>query len=131
MPTCAWEERNVAVASIPNACAQTVTSDHFKAYLSSETEGYNKECLIDVRSEAMRPCDGLQITQQLQFQEVEWCLMRAISIDTGREINDRSLGTCGGTKQPKHNNISVIDGVGIKCTLGTDKRVSVNCKSQE
>ena len=53
---------------------------------------------------------------------------RAISIGTGREVNDRSLGTCGGTKQPKHNNISVIDGVGVKCTLGTDKRVSVNCK---
>ena len=66
MNTCAKEERWVAVASISNACAQTVTSDHFKAYLSSETEQYNKKCLIAVRSEAMKPCDGLQITQQSQ-----------------------------------------------------------------
>ena len=40
--------------------------------------------------------------------------MRAIIIGTDREVNDRSLGTCGGTKQPKHNNISVIDGAGVK-----------------
>ena len=54
--------------------------------------------------------------------------MRAISIGAGREVNDRNLGTCGGTKQPKNNNISVIDGVGVKCILGTDERISVNCK---
>ena len=76
----------------------------------------------------MRTCDGLQITQQLQSQEVEWHLMiscwRAISIGKGPEVNDRSLGTCGCTKQPKHINI----GDGVKCILGTDKRVSVNYK---
>jgi hypothetical protein len=111
----------MAVASIPNECAQTVISDHSKDYLSSGTEGSNKECVIAVRSGAMRPCDGLQITQQSQFREVEWRLMsscwKAISIGTGREVNDRSLGTCGGTKQPKHNNISGIDGVGVKRLL--------------
>ena len=70
MPTCVQEERDVVVANIPNAFAQTVTSE---AYLSSETEGCNdKECLIAMRSEGMRPCDGLQITQQLQSREVEW-----------------------------------------------------------
>ena len=66
VPTCAWEERDVAVASIPNACAQTVKIDHPKAYLSSETEGCNNECLIAVRSEAIKQCNGLQIPQQLQ-----------------------------------------------------------------
>ena len=120
----------MAVANIPNACAQTVTSE---AYLSSETEGCNKECLIAMRREGMRPCDGLQITQQSQSQEVEWRLMsscwRAISIFTGREVNGRSLGTCGGPKQPKHNNISVIDGTGAsKFVLSTDERVLVGCK---
>ena len=42
MQKCAQEERDEAVASIPNECAQTVTSYHSKAYLSSETEGCNK-----------------------------------------------------------------------------------------
>ena len=42
MPMCAQEERDVAVASIPNACTQTVTSDHFKDYLSSGNEGCNR-----------------------------------------------------------------------------------------
>ena len=64
MPMCVQERRDVAEACIPNACAQTVTRGGFKAYLSSETEGCNKECLIAVRSEALRPCDGLQVTQQ-------------------------------------------------------------------
>ena len=33
------------------------------------------------------------------------------------------------TKQPTHNNISVIDGAGAsKCVFGTDKRVSVGCE---
>ena len=63
---------------------------------------------------------------------MEWCLKcsrwRAISIGGGREVNNRSLGTWGGTKQPKHKNISVIDGAGVKYILGTDKRVSVICK---
>ena len=59
MPMCTQEERDEAVASIPNECAQTVTRDHSKAYLSIETEGCNKECLIALRIEAMRPCDGL------------------------------------------------------------------------
>ena len=53
---------------------------------------------------------------------------KAISIGTGREVNDRSLGTCSGTEQPKHNNTSVIDGTGVKNILGTDKRVLVGCK---
>ena len=69
MPTCTQEERDVIVANIPSACAQTVTNDHSKAYLSSETEGCNKECLIAVRNETMRPCDVLQITQQWLPQE--------------------------------------------------------------
>ena len=34
MPTCTQEKRDVVVANIPNACAQTVASE---AYLSSET----------------------------------------------------------------------------------------------
>ena len=59
MPTCMQEERDVVVANIPNACAQALTSE---AYLSSET--CNKECLIAMRNERMRPCDGLQVTQQ-------------------------------------------------------------------
>ena len=44
MPTCvtnAQEHRDVAVASIPNTCAQMVTSDDSKAYLSSETMSCN------------------------------------------------------------------------------------------
>jgi len=45
MPTCvtnAQKRRDVAVASIPNTCVQTVTSnDDSKAYLSSETMGCN------------------------------------------------------------------------------------------
>ena len=53
---------------------------------------------------------------------------KAISIGTGCEVNNRSLGTCGGTEQPKHNNTSVIDGAGVKNILGTDKRVLVGCK---
>ena len=101
------------------------TAPKHKDYLSSGTEGCNKECMIAMKSEAMRPCDGLQITQQSQFRELEWRLMRAISIGTGCEVKDRSLGTCSGTKQPKHNNISVIDGVGVKFIFGTDERVSV------
>ena len=89
--------------------------------------------MIAVRSEGMRPCDGLQITQQSQSQEVEWRLRcshwRAIIIGTSREVNNKSLGTCGGPKQPKHNNISLIDGTNVsKCILGTDKRVLVSCK---
>ena len=53
---------------------------------------------------------------------------RATIIGTGSEVNNRSLGTCDGTK-PKHYNISVIDDAGAsKCTLGTDKRVLVGCK---
>ena len=64
---------------------------------------------------------------------MEWRLRcshwRAIIIDTGRGVNNKSLGTCGGPKQPKHNNISVIDCTdATKCILGTDKRVSVGCK---
>ena len=44
-------------------------------------------------------------------------------------VNDKSLGTCGGPKQPEHNNISVIDGTcASKCILGTDERVLVGCK---
>jgi hypothetical protein len=58
MPKCTQEERDEAVVSISNECAQTVTSDHSKDYLSSGTEGCNKEC---VRSGAMIPCDGLQL----------------------------------------------------------------------
>jgi hypothetical protein len=66
---------------------------------------------------------------------MEWQLRcsnwRAIIIDTGRGVNDKSLGTCGGPKQPKNNNISVIDGTDAsKCILGTDKRVLVGCKNQ-
>ena len=54
---------------------------------------------------------------------------RETIIGTGSEVNDGSLGTCGGIKQPKHNNISVIDGAGAsKCILGTNKRVSVGSK---
>ena len=59
---------------------------------------------------------------------MEWLLIRAIAIGTVCEVNNRSLGTCGGTRQPKHKNISVIDGVDVKCTRGTDERVLVNCK---
>ena len=54
MPTCitnAQEERDVSVASLPNAYAQTVASENSKEYLSA------------VRSESLRPCDGLQATQ--------------------------------------------------------------------
>ena len=107
MPTCvtnAQEQRDVAVASIPNTCVQTVTSNDSKTYISSETEGCNKECLISVKCEAMRPCDGLQVTQQSQSQEMEWRLKcshwRAIIIGTSRGVNDKSLGTCGSPKQP-------------------------------
>ena len=42
MPTCVQEERDEAVASIPNECAQSVTSNHSKDYLSSGTKGCNK-----------------------------------------------------------------------------------------
>ena len=82
----------------------------------------------------MRPCDGLQVTQQSQSQEVEWRLRcscwRTIIIGGGREVNNRSLGTYGGTKQPKHNNISVIDVAGAsKCILSNDVRVLVSCKN--
>jgi len=105
----------VAVSSIPN----TVTSDDSKAYLSSETEGCNKERLMAVRSDAMRPCYGQQVTQQLQSQEMEWQLgcshWRAIIIGTVRGVNNNSLGTCGGPKQ-------------TKCILGADKRVFVGCE---
>ena len=81
----------------------------------------------------MRPCDGLQETQKSQSREMEWRLRfshwRAIIIGTGRGVNNESLGTCNGPKQPKHNNISVIDGTGAsKCILGTDERVLVGCK---
>ena len=72
-------------------------------------------------------------TQKLQPREMEWQLRcshwRAISIGTGRGVNDKSLGTCGGPKQPNHNNISVTDGTeASKLILGTDKRVLVGCK---
>jgi hypothetical protein len=90
-----------------------VTSNYSKTYLSSETEGCNEERLIAMRNEAMKPCYGQQVTQQSQSREMEWRLRcshwRAISIGTGRGVNDKILGTCGGPKQPKNNNISVID----------------------
>ena len=110
-----------------------MTSDDFKAYLPSETEVCNKGCLIAVRSEVMRPCYGLQVTQQLQSQEMKWQLScshwRAIIIGTGRRVNNNSLGTCGGPKQPKHNNISVIVGTGAtKCILSADERILVCCE---
>jgi hypothetical protein len=131
--TNAQEERDVAVSSIPNTCVQTVTSDDYKANIPSKTDGCNKECLISVRSEAMKLFDGLQVTQKSQSREMEWRLRcshwRAINIGIGRGVNNKSHGTYGSPKQPKHNNISVIDGTGeIKCILGTDKRVSVGCK---
>ena len=59
MPKCitnAQEERDVAMASKPNACAQMVASNN------------SKECLTAVRS------DGLQVTQQSQSQVVDWSL---------------------------------------------------------
>jgi hypothetical protein len=128
MPTCvtnakehgdmavAREHGDVAVASIPNTCIQTVTRDDSKAYLSSETEGCNKERLMAVRSEAMRPCYGQQVTQQLQSREMEWRLScshwREVIIGIGRGVNDDSLGICGGPKKSKHNNRGVIDGTG-------------------
>ena len=70
--TNAQEQREVAVATIPSKCVQRVTSNYSKIYLSSETEGCNEELLIAVRSEAMRPCYGQQVTQQLQSGEMEW-----------------------------------------------------------
>jgi hypothetical protein len=45
MPMCvtnAQEHRDVAVSSIPNTCVQTGTSNDYKAYISSETEGCNE-----------------------------------------------------------------------------------------
>ena len=108
MRTCvtnAQDERDVAVASIPNACAQKVTSDD------------SKECLSALRSKAMRPCDGLQVTQQSQSQVVDWhlrcpCRRKTIITGIGCRVNTRSFGTCGGTKLYKSNNISVIYGAG-------------------
>ena len=35
-------------------------------------EGCNKERLIEVRNEAMRPCYGIQVTKQLQPRDMEW-----------------------------------------------------------
>ena len=107
------------MAIIPSKCVQRVTSNYSKIYTSSETEGCNEERLIAVRSEAMRPCYGQQVTQQSQSREMEWRLgcshWRAIIIGTGRGVNDNSLGTCGGPKQ-------------TKCILGADKRVFVGCE---
>ena len=58
--------------------------------------------------------------------ETEGCSKECL---TGCGVNNKSLGTCGGPKQPKHNNISVIDGTDAgKFILGTDKRVSAGCK---
>ena len=65
------EQREVAVATIPSKCLQRVTRNYSKIYASSETEGCNEECLISMRSEAMRPCYGQQVTQQLQSREIE------------------------------------------------------------
>ena len=50
---------------------------------------------------------------------------------TGSEVNDRSLGKCGGTKQLKHKNISVIDGIGVKVYLVLTKEFRSTVKSQE
>ena len=88
---------------VTNAQEQRVTSNYFKIYPSSETEGCNEERLIAVRSEAMRPCYGQQVTQQLQSQEMEWRLGCShwieIIIGTGRKVNKNILVTCGGPKQ--------------------------------
>jgi hypothetical protein len=80
MPTCTTnvqKERDVAVASIPNVYAQTVKCDR--------TEQSSEQCLISVRSEAMRPDDELQLTHQSQFGVVDWrlmcpCLRKAIKV---------------------------------------------------
>ena len=73
--TNAQKQREVAVATTPSTRVQTVTSDDLKDYLPSETEGCNKEHLIEVRSEAMRPCYGMQVTKQSQPQDMEWRLI--------------------------------------------------------
>ena len=88
---------------------------------------------MGVRSEAMRPCYGQKVTQQLQSREIEWRLScshwRAIIIGTRLGVNDNSLGTYGDPNQAKHNSISVIDGTGAtKCILGADKIVFVGCE---
>ena len=56
MPTCvinAQIERDVAVASIPNACVQAVVSDDSKTYLSTEIEG----CKSSVSTELLTTCE--------------------------------------------------------------------------
>ena len=88
--TNAHEESEVAVATTLSTRIRTA-------------EGCNKERLIEVRSEAMRPCYGIQVTKQSQPRDMEWQLScshwRAVIIGTGREMNDDSLGTCGDPKK--------------------------------
>ncbi len=85
---------------------------------------------MEMRSEATRPCYGMQVIKQLQPQNMEWqlsCLhWKAVIISTGRGVNDDSLGTCSGPKKYKHNNEGVIDGTNAnERILGADKKVLV------
>jgi hypothetical protein len=126
----AHKEREVAVATTPSTRVRTVTSDDIKDYLPSEIEGCNKELLMEVRSEAMRPCYGMQVIKQSQPQDMEWRLSwshwRAVIIGTGCGVNDNSLGTCGGPKKYKHNNGGVTDGTNANERVpGADKKVFV------